>query len=118
MTKSAVIIIHPPAPTGLDAQKTGERIKSLSLQAGYTVKQLHAELGAGIQTIYAWFSGKTLPSLDMLFQLSSLLGVPIDEMAVGTPRQVCFWLDMEEAGTDRVKEHMWKYLKYALMKPD
>ncbi len=43
---------------------------------------IQRELYIGFQSVYAWFSGKTLPSLDNLYRLSRLLRVPMDEMIV------------------------------------
>ena len=48
----------------IDMKQTGKRIKQLCHERGITVKIIQGELNIGaFQSIYNWFSGKTLPSL-------------------------------------------------------
>ena len=41
------------------------------------------------QSIYHWFAGRNMPSIDNLYALSELFGVPVDEMLTGS-RKICF----------------------------
>lgn len=67
----------------IDMEQTGRRIKRLCIGNGYTVRQLQQFLGIGApQSIYNWFYGKTLPSLDHLYALSALLHVPMNWLLV------------------------------------
>ena len=67
----------------IDSEKTGKRIKELCIQKGLTVTQIQDFLFIGSnQCIYSWFSGRTLPKLDNLYALASLLGVKMDDLIV------------------------------------
>ena len=63
--------------------KTGENILALRRRKGLSVRALQQMLGfATPQAIYKWQQGVTLPSVDNLVALSSILGVPIDAILV------------------------------------
>lgn len=63
--------------------KTGENILALRTKKGLSVRTLQQMLGfATPQAIYKWQQGLTLPSVDNLVALSSILGVPIDKILV------------------------------------
>jgi transcriptional regulator with XRE-family HTH domain len=67
----------------LDLTATGEKIKTLMKQRGLSPRQLQIILNFPyVQTIYNWFSGKNMPSIDNLMVLSDLLEVPINELLV------------------------------------
>lgn len=67
----------------IDMQKTGQKIKEACDNQGITVRQLQDELKIGsFQSIYSWFHGKTLPSLDNFYALCKLLDVPMESMIV------------------------------------
>lgn len=69
---------------GIDVKKTGQRMKEICRRRNISVKDIQEKLCIGsFQAIYAWFSGKSLPSLDNLYMLSRLLDVPMDWMIVG-----------------------------------
>ena len=68
----------------VDVGKTGRRMKEICRRRKISVKDIQEKLFIGsYQAIYAWFSGKSLPSLDNLYRLSRLLNVPMDWMIVG-----------------------------------
>lgn len=70
----------------IDIKLTGQRIKELCSQKGITVKQIQKELNIGaFQSIYNWFSGKTLPTLDNFYYLSKILNVPMESMLIEKP---------------------------------
>ena len=67
----------------IDMKKTGERIKYLCEKEGVTVRQIQEKLHIGaFQSVYNWFEGKTLPSLDNLYRLSKLLNLPMEDIIV------------------------------------
>lgn len=91
---------------------TGMRLKQLCASQGVTVKQIQQVLHIGThQSIYNWFCGKTLPSVDNLLQLSKLLGLSIEDMLVEdnvldiTMR--CFAVERNLTG----QRHLQAYLK-------
>ncbi len=67
----------------LDLQKTGEKLHCFLSRSGYTVRELSRMIGVSNQTIYKWFHGDALPSLNNLYQLSRLFGCSMDELVAG-----------------------------------
>ena len=69
----------------IDMEQTGKRLKAECERQKYTVKDLQKYLKIGAyQSIYAWFEGKTLPTLDNMYALSVLLGKTVNELIVST----------------------------------
>lgn len=67
----------------IDNKRTGERIQRACERRGITVPRLQRELNVGaFQSIYNWFSGKTLPALENFYGLSRLLHVPMESLIV------------------------------------
>ncbi len=68
----------------IDAYRTGQNIKRIMLFQGYTVRDIQAYLSLSVpQTVYRWFEGRNLPSIDNLYALSGLFRVPLDELVAG-----------------------------------
>lgn len=71
----------------IDPIATGKNILSLRKEKGLTVRDLQKFFGfEEPQAIYRWQYGKTLPSVDNLYALSSILEVPIERILV----RACF----------------------------
>lgn len=67
----------------IDMERTGLRIRKLCTANGYSVRDLQGYLEISCpQSIYNWYHGKALPSLDHLFALSHLLHVPMSWLLV------------------------------------
>ena len=67
----------------IDPIATGKNILSLRKERGLTVRDLQEFFGfEEPQAIYRWQYGKTLPSVDNLLALSSILEVPIERILV------------------------------------
>lgn len=67
----------------LDVVATGENINRSRKKAGYSVKELQDIFGFGTpQAIYKWLRGDSMPSLDNLIILASVLNVTVDEILV------------------------------------
>ncbi|MBQ3648919.1 MAG: helix-turn-helix transcriptional regulator [Treponema sp.] len=67
----------------LDVDATGVKIKSLMKQRGITPRQLQVILNFPyVQTVYNWFAGKNMPTIDNLIVLAQVLGVTVDEIIV------------------------------------
>lgn len=82
MQKTYIIYLNSVKTGRIDIKNTGRKIRSLCQEKQVSVGMIQRELYIGFQSVYAWFSGKTLPSLDNLYRLSRLLRVPMDEMIV------------------------------------
>ena len=67
----------------IDLPATGRRINQIRKEKGMTVQMLQEYFGMkNPQSIYRWFRGETLPSLENAFALSALLGTSLDELLV------------------------------------
>ena len=67
----------------LDVDATGAKIKSLMKQRGITPRQLQIILNFPyVQTVYNWFSGKNMPTIDNLIVLAQVLGATVDDIIV------------------------------------
>ena len=65
----------------LDLEGTGTKIKTLMKQRGITPRQLQILLNFPyVQTVYNWFAGKNMPTLDNLVVLAQILDVTMDEI--------------------------------------
>lgn len=79
----------------INLKATGENIKRLRIEKGFSVKDLQDFFGfSEPQAIYKWQWGKTLPSIDNFFALSRLLDTPIDSILVAEDT-VIFFLKFE-----------------------
>lgn len=68
----------------IDLKKTGENIKKLMETHDLSAKDVAEELNlAGVQAIYRWIHGETLPQIDHLVMLTRLFGVScIDDILI------------------------------------
>ena len=67
----------------IDQIKTGIKLKMMLNAAGYSVRDIQKYLHLSYpQSIYRWFKGKILPSIDHLCALSKLLNVHMEELLV------------------------------------
>ena len=65
----------------IDLQSTGARINELRRERGITVDELRIYLGMNNpNSIYKWFRGEVLPTLENMYALSVILEVPIDDI--------------------------------------
>lgn len=72
-----------PMYLSIQQEKTGQRIKQLLSEKGYTVRDVQNAMGfENPQAIYKWLAGKSLPSLDNIVILSRLLHTSIDSILV------------------------------------
>ena len=67
----------------IDIEKTGIKLKTMIKASGYTVKYIQKYLCLACpQSIYKWFKGKALPSVENLYALSVLLNVHMEDLLV------------------------------------
>ena len=80
MSVRVVGVVRVPV---IDLRATGQNIKNLRVAAGISVRDLQNILGfTNPQAIYKWQNGDSLPSIDNLVILATVLGVTIDEILV------------------------------------
>ena len=78
-----LIAISDKNNTGIDMVRTGRKIKKYMYQKGLTVKNVQDYLGFSCpQSIYRWFKGLILPSVDNLYRLSRLFNVHMEDLLV------------------------------------
>ena len=67
----------------LDLEATGSKIKTIMKQRGVSPRQLQLIMDFPyVQTIYNWFAGKNMPTLDNLVVLAQILDVTMDNLIV------------------------------------
>lgn len=67
----------------INPQATGNNIRRLMNSHGMSVKDVQFALGfATPQSVYKWFRGNSLPSVDNLVILADLLGCTVDSILV------------------------------------
>ena len=67
----------------INMEKTGEHIKRSIKESGYSIRDIMEITGVTTeQTIYKWYSGKSIPSLETQIILCKLLGFRITELLV------------------------------------
>lgn len=69
----------------MDQVKIGKFIAHLRRQNGWTQEQLGEKLGVTNKTISRWETGKYMPDIDKLPELSALFGISINELLAGKP---------------------------------
>ncbi|MCR5282357.1 MAG: helix-turn-helix domain-containing protein [Lachnospiraceae bacterium] len=84
----------------VDLQQTGIRLRGLLQKKGISVSMLQDVLQLSCpQSIYHWFWGKTMPSIDHLVTISGMLGIPIEGLLVLQPKICRAWPQQWERGT-------------------
>lgn len=67
----------------IDAQGTGSKIKKHMQNKGMSAVDVQKELGlSSLMSVYFWFSGRNLPTLDNLVALAKLFECKIDDLLV------------------------------------
>lgn len=78
----------------IDIHDTGQNIKRIMERKGITVKDIQEYLDlATPQSIYHWFAGRNLPTIDNLYALSELLCVPMDVLVCGNREEEFYFCD-------------------------
>lgn len=68
----------------IDREQTGKQIRRIMELRGLSVHDVQIFLSLGcVQSVYHWFDGKSMPTLDNLYSLSELLQVPMDMLVIG-----------------------------------
>jgi transcriptional regulator with XRE-family HTH domain len=69
--------------TVINMSRTGKRLQNYARAYGYNVKDIQRYLGLSCpQSVYRWFKGMILPSVDNLLKLSELFHVHMEELLV------------------------------------
>ena len=67
----------------LDLAATGAKIKTVMKDKDITARELQIIMDFPyVQTIYNWFAGKNMPTINNLVVLAKILAVPMDDLVV------------------------------------
>lgn len=67
----------------IDYKKTGNQIRQLCRKKNIKPTDIKRELRLScVQTVYKWFQGDNVPSIENFYALSLLLGIKMEEMIV------------------------------------
>ena len=73
----------------INLRETGVNLHRIMDKRGITPKDIKEFLNLGsIQTVYNWFNGLNMPTVDNLYALSQFLQVPIDEIICGNRKAI------------------------------
>lgn len=68
----------------INMYQTGQKIKQIMQRRGLTVRDIQEYLGLVTpQSIYHWFHGRNMPTVDNFYALSELFQLPVDVMLCG-----------------------------------
>lgn len=68
----------------VNLEQTGKRLHAVVKNSGYSVRELQEMLDFSCpQSIYHWFQGKSIPSVENLYRLSLILRVPMESLLIG-----------------------------------
>lgn len=78
-----VMAKHHISYPSIDMYLTGQKLKQLIKDHGYSVKYIQNFLQLSCpQPVYRWFKGEILPSVDHLYRMSRLLDVHMEDLIV------------------------------------
>ena len=64
----------------IDLAATGNNIRRLRIERGLTVRDIQSYFGfEEPRAVYKWQNGESLPTVDNLYALGNLLGVPMEQ---------------------------------------
>lgn len=93
----------------LDMVMTGAVIKKAISKSGFSIREIQKKLELSCpQPIYRWMKGQTMPSLDNLYTLSSILGVHMEDLLIPCHNQM--WILHLRLNKD-VNERMKRWFK-------
>ena len=74
---------------GINMLKTGNWLRCICRFRNLAVKELCDIMNLGSpQSIYGWFCGRTLPSLDNFYALSQIFCMPLDELIINQEENI------------------------------
>lgn len=64
----------------VDPAQTGKNIRKIVKYAGMKADDLAEICGCSLVAVYAWYSGRNVPSVDNLVLISNAFGISIDDI--------------------------------------
>lgn len=73
----------------INVKETGVNLHEIMDKRGITAKDVQEYLNlASVQSVYYWWNGTNMPTIDNLYALSQLLRVPIDAIVRGNGKAI------------------------------
>lgn len=85
MTENKMKRKYPPKMIcmSINMAKTGDNIKRLAGDCGYSIDEIMKITGVSTpQAVYKWYSGRSIPSMEILLVLSKVFGIGITKILV------------------------------------
>lgn len=64
----------------IDQEETGKLLRMAVKKSNYSVADICKEMNISTTSIYNWFRGDSLPSIDNLFLFAELVGQKVDDI--------------------------------------
>lgn len=73
----------------INVKETGANLRKIMDKRGITAKDVQEYLNlASVQSVYYWWNGTNMPTIDNLYALGQLLRVPIDAIVCGNGKVI------------------------------
>jgi len=73
----------------INVKETGANLRRIMDERGITAKDVQEYLNlASVQSVYYWWNGTNMPTIDNLYALGQLLRVPIDAIVCGNDKAI------------------------------
>ena len=73
----------------INLRETGINLRRIMDERGITAKDVQEYLNlASVQSVYYWWNGTNMPTIDNLYALSQWFGVPIDAIICGNRKSI------------------------------
>ena len=111
----------------IDIEKTGKHLKELCRQNGFTVTDIQKALYLKCpQSIYRWFNGETLPTVDHFIVLAYMMNLPVEELIVlkeNTDAEehiagIIRWTAEKAVSSDLLRKSYWEALSILIVNRD
>ena len=66
----------------IDMIETGKHLKEACVKSGYNCKQIAEKMYITESSLYHWFKGERMPTLDNIVMLADITGVGIESLIV------------------------------------
>lgn len=81
----------------INLNETGRNLRNIMKERNISVREVQTYLGLGsVQSVYHWLNGISMPSIDNLYALSVLFGLPMDELVCGNKAEFESEAEVEE----------------------
>ena len=111
----------------IDIEKTGKHLKELCRQNGFTVTDIQNVLYLKCpQSIYRWFNGETLPTVDHFIVMAYMMNLPVEELIVlkeDTEADkhiagIIRWTAEKSKSSDLLRQSYWEALGILILNRD